>query len=153
MAIFVPRNSEPVAVVSNDLFERRGQPLGVNSSVRECDDGEAVAEQFQCPQRRLTAVPTSPEILIPEKLVANLMRHKRLNLVGVEEIERPFRDQPSATDWSWILALNDCGSVHPGRSTSGGAFSDSGYCSRGRSLTGSGVVYGTAGLVCPMDAV
>ncbi len=79
--------------MSNDLFERRGQPLGVHSSVRECDDGEAVAEQFQCPQRRLTAVPTSPEILTPEKLVANLMRHKRLKLLGVEEIERPFRDQ------------------------------------------------------------
>ena len=39
---------------------------------------------------------TRQEIVTPEKLVSNLMRYKRLQLVGVEEIERPFEISTTA---------------------------------------------------------
>lgn len=60
---FVPRESEPVAVILIHLFERRDQPFGVHSNAFECDHAETVAEQFQSPQRRLPVLLTRREIL------------------------------------------------------------------------------------------
>jgi hypothetical protein len=94
---FVERGSEPVAVVSGDFSEGRGQPLGVRPDTPERDDRETVADEFQRLQERPIVVPARPEILTPEVLVSDLVRDEGLELLGVEKIEGRLRDQDDRT--------------------------------------------------------
>jgi hypothetical protein len=88
IVIFVQRHSGR-AVVSTYLF--RAPRSGAGGSLQRARVHRRRAVPVSA--RTSDCCPDAPGNTHPRIRVANLMRYKRRQLLGVEEIERPFRDQ------------------------------------------------------------